>query len=519
MGEMFLETDVLIIGGGVTGTGIARDLALRGIPSLLVEKGDINAGASGANHGLLHSGARYVSSDFKSAAACRKEGKILKKVAPHCIDDCGGLFIAVKGDDENYIADFPMLCEKQGLFTREMPIKEVLENEPALSKNIIAAFQVKDASIDPFMLSLENIAHAGQLGAEHLCHTKVEGFEIHQGRIVRVRLIDTGTGKKLWVEPGQVVNATGAWAAGITALAGIKMDLLSSMGTLLVTQPRITRQVINRLRPPSDADILVPGGTVSLVGTTSVRVDDPDGIFPTVRDADLIVCQAAQMVPALEKARFVRAYSGVRPLVGNGEGDDRRVSRSYLLLDHGSEGLKNFVTITGGKLTTFRLMAEKTSDLIASRLGNTRPCLTRTEPLPETMAGKWTRPGAAPRQWLHKDSTKKDKLLCECEMVSESAINKIALELKKNGEIPDLLNLGKRSRLGKGACQGTFCSVRVLAHLYHQGELEGTHGIEDIKRFLNERWKGQRPIYWGDQLIQAEITEAMHCGLFDLELA
>ena len=95
-----METQVLIIGGGVTGAGIARDLALRGIKCILAEKHDINAGASGANHGLLHSGARYVAGDLVNAEECREEGNILKKLASHCIEDTGGLFVAVEGDDE-----------------------------------------------------------------------------------------------------------------------------------------------------------------------------------------------------------------------------------------------------------------------------------------------------------------------------------------------------------------------------------------------------------------------------------
>ena len=98
-----IETPVLIIGGGITGTGLARDLALRGLKCTVVEKGDINSGASGANHGLLHSGARYVSSDPGSAAECMRESLILKSMARNCIEETGGLFVAIEGDDENYV--------------------------------------------------------------------------------------------------------------------------------------------------------------------------------------------------------------------------------------------------------------------------------------------------------------------------------------------------------------------------------------------------------------------------------
>ncbi|MCP4118299.1 MAG: anaerobic glycerol-3-phosphate dehydrogenase subunit A [Desulfobacteraceae bacterium] len=514
-----VETDVLIIGGGATGTGIARDLALRGIKSLLVEKGDINAGASGGNHGLLHSGARYVANDVESARECMEEGIILKRTAPHCIDDCGGIFAAVRGDDENYVGDFPGFCAKSGISATPISIGEALEAEPLLSKNTIAAFGVQDAAIDPFMLSLENIAHAKALGSKLLCHTEAVAFEKDNHTITRVWLENIHTRERFSVEPRQVINAAGAWAGKVDALAGATTDILYSMGTLLVTQSRMTQGVINRLRPPSNADILVPGGTVSILGTTSVRVDDPDRIRPTVAETDLIVSQGARMIPALEATRYIRAYSGVRPLVSRGKGDDRSVSRGFVLLDHKDTGLDNFATITGGKLTTFRLMAEKTADLVSARLGNTTPCKTRTEPLPSSLEGKWTEPGIAPRAWMRKPPGKHDRILCECEMIAESTIDTIADELGKNGQSPDLLNIGKRSRLGKGSCQGAFCSTRVLAHMYNNGTLSGPDGANELKAFLNERWKGQKPIFWGDQLVQAELTEAMHCGLFGLELA
>lgn len=515
-----METEVLIIGGGVTGTGIARDLALRGIPSLLVEKGDIGSGASGGNHGLLHSGARYVSNDGESAVECMEEGRILKAVAPQCIDDCGGLFVAVAGDDERYIADFPGMCRRLGIAVRELAVEEALDREHSLSGRIIAAVEVDDAAVDPFMLTLENVAHARSLGADVHCHTSVVSMDRDHGLITRVRLQDTRTGRQWCVEPGQVINASGAWAGRVAALAGARIGILYSMGTLLVTQSRMTQGVINRLRAPSDGDIIVPGGTVSILGTTSRRIKDPDGAGPSVEDTDLIVSQGASLLPSLESTRYIRAYSGVRPLVCP-ESDihgDRNVSRGFVLLDHLGDGLDNFVTITGGKLTTFRLMAEKAADLICGRLGNSNPCQTRTTPLPSTLEGKWTEPGSAPRRWFRKKTGTKDKILCECEMISEQTIDDIVGELKKNREVPDLLNIGRRSRLGKGPCQGSFCSVRVLAHMYEKKEVSGDLGVRDIKAFLSERWKGQSPIFWGDQLMQAELTEAMHCGLFDLEL-
>ena len=260
-----METQVLIIGGGATGTGLARDLALRGVQCVVAEKGDINAGASGSNHGLLHSGARYVYTDPAVSKECREESEFLKRLAPHCIEDAGGLFVAVEGDDEKYVADFPHFCSRCGIPVRTLDIKDARELEPALSKNLIAAYAVDDATIDPFKLSLENIFQAQQLGTTLLCHNKVVGFKKSGNRIKSAYLLNTKTGKEIIVEVGQVVNAAGVWVGEVAALAGISIDTLYSKGSLLVTDNRLTKLVINRLRRPADGDILVPGGTVSIL--------------------------------------------------------------------------------------------------------------------------------------------------------------------------------------------------------------------------------------------------------------
>lgn len=513
-----LHTQVLIIGGGVTGTGLARDLSLRGVRCILAEKKDINAGASGANHGLLHSGARYVFTDPGAAEECRKEGSLLKKLAPHCIEDTGGLFVAVEGDDENYIADFPNLCARCGIPAHPLDVKDARELEPELSEKLIAAYSVADASIDPFKLSLENILQAQYLGAKYLHHTKVVAFKRSKNRIQRVRMLNTQTGKEITVKADQVINATGAWAGGIAALAGDSIPMVYSKGSLLVTHSRMTQRVMNRLRRPLDGDILVPGGTVSLLGTTSVRIDDPDQARPTVEETDFILDEIAAMIPALETTRYIRAYAGVRPLVSlESVADDRAVSRGYVLLDHTETGLENLVTITGGKLTTYRLMAEKAANLVCQRLGVSAPCRTRTEILPSYEAYNWIEPGESLKQWFRHHEPD-DLLLCECEMVPRSAIDTAIASLREQNEKPRLNLLGTHTRMGKGACQGTFCGLRVLAYLYDKGELNSAKDSEDLRTFLRERWRGQHPILWDGQLIQAELAEALHCGFLCMEL-
>ncbi|TSA12744.1 MAG: anaerobic glycerol-3-phosphate dehydrogenase subunit A [Betaproteobacteria bacterium] len=515
-----LETEVLIVGGGVTGTGVMRDLALRGIHCLLIDRRDLNAGASGGNHGLLHSGGRYAATDPDTAAECRREADILKKVAPECIDACGGLFVAVEGDDAEFAARFPDYCDAAGIECAAITPAEARELEPCLSEKVFAAFTVQDATVDPFRITLENVNHARQLTQSiFLAHTALERFII-DGRTIRGAICrDTRTGEAMTVRARQVVNAAGAWAMAVARLAGCSgVNLLYSKGTLIISNARIGRRVINRLRPPGDGDILVPGGTVSLLGTTSQTLQNIEDSHPTVAEVDRLVAEGVAMVPQIAHTRFIRAFSGVRPLLlaAGANADGRKASRGFTLFDHESEGLANFATVAGGKLTTFRLMAEKTGDLVAQRLGNRQPCKTGTAPLPSGDALRWTEPGFAARYWVARRAPR-DLILCECEMVPASAIDAI-VENAPGAELQMSLNaIAVRSRVGKGSCQGAFCSLRVTSHLYERQVYDSRVGLRNTRDFVAQRFKGVAPVAWGEHLPQLELAEALHCALLGLD--
>ncbi len=513
------ETDVLIAGAGVTGTGIMRDLALRGIHCMLIDKKDLCAGASGGNHGLLHSGARYVSNDISSAIECRNEGDILKKIASQCIEETGGLFVSVKGDDPDFADVFARGCEQAGIDYEKLTRDQARELEPVLSNEITHAYRVPDATIDPFRLALEHVNHAQQLNNSiYLPHTELVDFEISGDTITRARCIDIRTNSPVTITASQYINAGGAWAMEIAKLAGCTdVSLLYSKGTLLITHDRLTSHVINRLRPPADGDILVPGGTVSVLGTTSVRTEELEGTKPTAQEIDINVLEGAAMIPCLTKTRYIRAFSRIRPLLQMGTGgDDREATRGFALIDHTPQNRINFCTITGGKLTTFRLMAEKTVDLVAARLGNSKTCTTAETPLPAGTACRWTEPGAAPRYW-YKANNSDDMILCECEMVPQSAIDEIIRLAPGSENEMTLEAIALRSRAGKGPCQGSFCGVRICSYLYDKNYYSDATGLYHMRDFFNERFKGLRSIIWGQQAAQMELAEALHCGLLGLD--
>lgn len=524
-GTQAFETEVLIIGGGVTGTGVMRDLALRGVQCLLIDQKDLNAGASGGNHGLLHSGGRYASSDTQTAAECRVEGDILKKIAGACIEDCGGLFVAVEGDDPDFAARFPEQCAKAGIDCFALSPKEARDLEPSLSDKVFAAYAVADASIDPFQITLANVLHAQQLTQSvYLPHTAAVAFDIQDGCMKSALCRDMRSGHGVRIHAKQVVNAAGVWAMHVAGLAKCSdVALQFGKGTLIISNERISNGVINRLRLPGDGDILVPGGTVSLLGTTSDTIDNLDDVRPTVDEVDRVLNEGRVMVPRLEHTRFIRAFSGVRPLVLSpgadvADVDGRKASRGFRLFDHQDQGLSNFATLVGGKLTTHRLMAEKIGDLVAQRLGNVQLCQTATTPLPTDEAIRWTKPGFAPRYWYARNEPS-DAILCECEMVPQSAVDAVVATIADEAQTPiNLQAIALRSRVGKGACQGAFCSQRVTSYLYDQGVYAGNEGRRQMHDFVEERFKGVHAVLWGKQIPQMELAEALHCGLMGLDV-
>src|SRR5512139_732828 len=161
---MSVTTDILVIGGGATGLGVARDAVLRGFKTVLLEKGDLAHGTTGRYHGLLHSGGRYVVRDPHSAAECYRENLILKRLMPAAIEDTGGFFVALPEDPPDYADKFVAGCQAAGIPAEEVPLALALKEEPLLNPETVRIFRVPDASCDSFdalHLLTENIRAAG----------------------------------------------------------------------------------------------------------------------------------------------------------------------------------------------------------------------------------------------------------------------------------------------------------------------------------------------------------------------
>ena len=293
------EFDVIVVGGGITGAGTARDCALRGLKVLLIERDDIATGATGRNHGLLHSGARYAVTDKESASECISENMILKKVARHCVDDTSGLFITLPEDDLEYQETFVKACLAAGIKAEVIDPKEALRMEPSVNPDIIGAVRVPDGCVDPFRLCSANMMDAKLHGAKVALRSEVVGF-IKEGDTVKgVKVLDRSTKQVSEYHAHVVVNAAGIWGHHIASLAGVNIGMFPAKGALLIFAHRVNSMVINRCRKPANADILVPGDTVCVIGTTSTRVpyEECDNMRVTPEEVSLLLSEGAKLAP------------------------------------------------------------------------------------------------------------------------------------------------------------------------------------------------------------------------------
>lgn len=526
--------DVIIIGGGATGAGIARDCSRRGISVLLIERFDISTGATGRNHGLLHSGARYAVTDRESAEECIKENMILRRIASHCVEETDGLFLSLPEDDIAYQSKFVDACRAAGIRADVIDPREALRLEPAANPDIIGAVRVPDGSVDPFRLTASNIMDAKSHGAVVLTYHEVIELCKDRQRICGVKALDHRTKQVKSFEAGIVVNAGGIWGHRIAELAGVRVNMLPAKGALLIFGHRVNNMVLNRCRKPADADILVPGDTISLIGTTSSKIpfDEIDRMYVTPKEVDLLLREGEKLSPLLAQTRILRAYAGVRPLVASDDDPSgRNVSRGIVLLDHAvRDGVEGFITITGGKLMTYRLMAEWTTDLICKKMGVNVACTTATEQLPgsrekaEEVGKKMISVPLAQRNstiYRHGDMAGQfsentpldNSLVCECEEVSVAEVKYALNEL----DVHNLVDLRRRTRVGMGTCQGELCACRAAGLMSSTKKYCTRQAKEDLSSFLNERWKGMAPIAWGDTLRECEYMSWIYEGVCGLE--
>lgn len=515
-----LDTDVVVIGGGATGAGIVRDVAMRGYRAVLVDRADLGQGTTGRYHGLLHSGGRYVISDPHSATECAEENAIITRIQADAVEATGGLFVVGPDDDPSYSDDFIKGALATKVPFEEITIREALRREPRLNPGIKRAFAVQDGSVDGWQMVWGAANSARMHGAEILTYHRVteitragdEGDE----RVSAVMCIDEKTGEQVQIDCNFVLNAAGAWAGQIAAMAGCPgVEVVPGRGIMIAMNHRLVNTVVNRCIYPSDGDILVPVHTVCIIGTTDIKADDPDRLTIPHDEVQQMLDAGEVLVPGFREARAVHAWAGARPLVKDsrvGSGDTRHMSRGMSILDHQDrDGLKGLLTISGGKLTTYRLMAKNIVDEMCRQLGEDRPCTTADEPTPKSETGKNYL--ITHRLEEREHDRLDDQIVCECELMSRRMLT----DLIHEQPMASFDDLRRQLRLGMGPCQGGFCSMRATGIALDEDHIDIDRATELLRLFLKNRWIGIWPILYGDQVRQTALDNWIFQGTLDIE--
>ncbi|RAX20161.1 anaerobic glycerol-3-phosphate dehydrogenase subunit A [Actinomyces sp. Z5] len=515
-----MTADVVVVGGGATGVGVARDAAMRGLSVVLLERADLAQGTSGRFHGLLHSGGRYVVSDPGSARECAEENAIVSRIHADAVERTGGMFVVTPEDDLEFSDRFLIGAQETGVACEELSLSEALRLEPRLNPGIKRAFAVNDAAVDGWQMVWGAARSARAHGAEILTYHEVTDLVVEgegeDRRVVAVRAHGLKTGEDLTISCAMVVNAAGPWGGRLAAMAGSEaVEIVAGAGIMIAVNHRLVNHVINRCVYPADGDILVPDHTVSIIGTTDSRIPDPDHI-PIPREEVAQMLDAGEvLIPGFRQTRLVHAWAGARPLVRDKRvsgTDTRHMSRGMTVLRHSeAEGLAGLITVAGGKLTTYRLMAKNTVDAVCAELGVERPCTTDTESVPGSESGHNYR--ITHRLAAREQDRLEDQIICECELVTRKMLTDL-MDEQPDASFDDLR---RQLRIGMGPCQGGFCAARVAGVHVCQGRTDAAEATELLRTFLRHRWIGLWSILHGEQVREAALDFWMLQGTLDVE--
>ena len=388
--------DLLVIGAGITGAGVARDAAMRGMRVALVERYDFASGTSSRSSRLVHGGFRYLEhGGVHLVYEASRERRILLRIAPHLVRPLSFLwpiFEKTRISPWKLRAGF-FLYDALALFRnianhRSLPEKGVVELEPALKRpGLRGGISYFDAATDDIRLTLANVRAAAAAGAVVVNHLPVRAMAMEGDAVVGASAEDTLTGRSVTVNARAVVNATGPWSDSIRRLAnpGVQSSVRGTKGVhVAVARSRIGNRGAITLLSPIDGRVvfILPAGRMTIIGTTDTDYSGPpDEVRATPADITYLLRTANSFFPSahLVAADVVSAWAGIRPLVSDGAGAPGNVSREHAV-HWTAPGL---LSVSGGKLTTYRSMAEDVVDEITRALGEqVRHAPTDRVPLP-----------------------------------------------------------------------------------------------------------------------------------------
>jgi glycerol-3-phosphate dehydrogenase len=542
------EVDVVVVGGGVNGAGAARDLSLRGLRVALFERNDFGAGATGASSGMIHGGARYLTHEpAVTRLSCSDSGAI-QRVAAHMIFRIPFIFPFKRGLAVEHLP--PRLAThlmdgllfaydlyqplKGGLPHQRLTPAEALALEPGLTPDIVGAVTWDEWGIDAARLCAVNALSAAEAGARVFNHCQVDGFlrDGDDSPIRGVRVTDRISGQQRSVRARAVLNAAGPWSELVAAAAGATVRLRPAKGVHLVLGGRVSNYAVSTVAIDGRTVFLEPWQDVTLIGTTDDDYyGDLDCVEVTFDEAAYLLQAVETVFPSIRDHRVIDTWAGIRPTLWTYGPYEDRLSREHRVFDHRAEGAEGLFSLAGGKLASYRAMAEDAADVLCEHLAQGGPCRTAVEPLPgsegEVDVAKWagelgveeplvrklarrygSRAEPLLRETRAREPTSGPALACRCEQVLEAEVRHAA----RQEWAQTLGDVMRRTRLGAGPCGGVGCAHRAAQVLALELGHDAAWAAREAERFLEQRFRSRRPAL-GTFQARAEAINASFLGL------
>ncbi len=516
--------DVAVIGGGINGTGVARDLALRGLKVVLFEKNDLAFGASGNSSGMIHGGVRYLSSNpGVTKDSCRDSGYI-QQIAPHLLFRIPFLFpikagargrIAIELIDAFFRAYDQFQPLKRGEPHTRLSPSDIAVLEPGIVGSLVGGITFDEWGVDGARLCVLNAVDAKERGTAFYLHTTVEAIEKSPADeaskpsanavdyVVRAR--DLLTNRAVLVRARVVVNATGAWGpitAALGHLGSVRVRVRPGKGIHVAFDRRLSNYGVVCEGIDGRQIFVMPWQNMTVIGTTDDDYyGDLDDVAATSEEVRYLVQGVARIFPSIREARAIGTTAGVRPTLYEFGPNEDELSREHAIVDHARDGAPGVYSMIGGKLASFRLFAQEMSDRIAEDLAPSTTCTTHTKPLPGgdrvpnavAIAEQSGITPVAARRLVYRHGSRSAQVLarcsknpreravvCACEPVLEAEVRHAV-----KGEMARTVDdVARRTRLGLGACGGMRCAARCGQIVAEELGLPPSQGAKMARAFL-----------------------------------
>lgn len=530
----------MVIGGGVNGVGVARDASMRGFKVALFERNDLAFGASGNSSGMIHGGPRYLSADpGVTESSCRDSGHI-QRIAPHLLFRIPFLMPIEAGRRGSIMltlidAFFQAYDEfqplKAGKPHARLTPDELRALEPGIRGDLAGGVSFDEWGIDGSRLCTANALDAIERGAKVHVGTTIDSIERRDdtGQPIAVRFRDQRNGRTGRLTTSAVVNATGAWSPITASLSGLpanKARVRGGKGIHIGYDRRLTNYAIAATTIDGRQIFLEPWQNMSVVGTTDDDYyGDLDDVRATSEEVRYLVQGIARIFPAIQSARPMTTWAGVRPTLFEYGPLEDKLSRDHEVIDHAAHGAPGLFSMVGGKLASYRLFAEEMTDLLCKKFGVGAPHGTHLSPLPGgdeeidpfALGDALEIDAVAARRLVYRHGSRSLQIaerirrnprerhvVCACEPVLEAEVrHAVKEELARSVD-----DVSRRTRLGLGACGGMRCAVRCGQIVAEERGLPPRYAHEQAVRFIVKRARTRVVALSPDQARQEAIAIA-----------